>query len=150
MDRLDSEHIVARNAVAVFDVGDKVKIWGRRGLLGGGLLGLALGVAFVAIPLTAHTLVFGIVGTLIVAAVEGAVIAGALAASAAAFYGKGVLRGKAAAIDRTRSSGYRPPKGGWQDGDIPLSNWPTKWAYPGTTVAASHYAKEKYHDKRNR
>ena len=57
----------------------------------GGVFGFTLGAAFVAIPFTSDVLTFGVIGTLVVAAVEGAVIAGAFAVCIAAFYGKGEL-----------------------------------------------------------
>lgn len=78
-------------ALAFYDVSRCVKAWGRRGVLLGGIFGFALGVMFVAIPFTSDVLTFGVIGTLIVAAVEGAVIAGAFSVCIAAFYGKGEI-----------------------------------------------------------
>jgi hypothetical protein len=135
MDNLESEQFIERNVVALYDVSDCIKSWGRRAILGGGFFGFALGAALVAIPHTENVLTFGVVGTLIVGVVEGAVIAGAFAAFAAALYGKGVLRGKAARLDRMWSIGRPPTQPGWRDGDIPLSDWPARWAFP-TPVAA--------------
>ena len=140
LDSLESDRIIERNAVAVYDVGDCIKSWGRRGILGGSLIGFALALAFVAAPDTTNILAFGVVGTLIVGAVEGAVIAGAFGACAAALYGKGVFRGSAASLDRTLSSGWRAPAVGWRDGDIPASDWPTRWTYPGS--AAAHHSNQ--------
>ncbi len=128
MDKLQSEQFIERSAVAYYDVGDCLKSWGRRGIFWGGLFGFALGATLVAIPNTENVLSFGVAGTLIVAVVECAVIAGAFAAFAAALYGKGVLHGKDARLDRRRQ------QPGWRDGDIPLSDWPARWAFP-TPVA---------------
>lgn len=130
MDKLESRQIIERNAVAYYDVSDRVRSWGRRGILGGGLFGFAFGMVFVAIPQTVNVLTFGVVGTLLVAAVEGAVIAGAFGACAAALYSKGVLRGRAAL-----PTGRRPSQPGWRDGDIPSSDWPARWAFPTSVTA---------------
>ncbi len=81
--------ILEPRAFAFYDVSGCIKSWGRRGVLLGGIVGFALGVAFVAIPFTSDVLTFGVLGTLAVAAVEGAVIAGAFAVGIAAFCGKG-------------------------------------------------------------
>jgi hypothetical protein len=89
MDRLVTNRIREPKAFAFYDVSTNVKSWGRRGVLLGGIFGFALGVALVAIPFTSDVLTFGIIGTLLVAAVEGAVIAGAFAVCIAAFYGRG-------------------------------------------------------------
>ena len=77
------------NTFAFYDVSRSVKSWGRRGVLIGAVFGFALGVGFVAIPFTSDVLTFGVIGTLVVAAIEGGVIAGAFAVCIAAFYGKG-------------------------------------------------------------
>jgi hypothetical protein len=130
MHNFASRKMLERNALTFCDVSDRVRSWGRRGILSGGLVGFTLGVAFVAIPHSANVLTFGVVGTLIVGVVEGAVIAGAFGACAAALCSKGALRGRATAFDRTLSSGRRVPEVGWRDGDIPLSKWPTRWTYP--------------------
>jgi hypothetical protein len=140
MDRLESEQFIKRSPVARYDVNDCVKSWGRRGILGGGLFGFALGAALVAIPHTDNILTFGAFGTLIVAMVEGAVIAGAFGACAAALYGRGLARGNAANVERALPTGRRPAQSGWRDGDIPSSDWPARWAFP--TPAAAHRSTE--------
>ena len=126
-----SPKLFEQPTLAIYDVSDRLKSWGRRGILFGGLAGFALGMALVAIPHSASILTFGVVGTLIVGAVEGAVIAGAFAACAAALYRKGAVLSGAAGFDLIPlSSGRRMMKAGWRDGDIPLSKWPTRWTYP--------------------
>jgi len=134
MDDPGPECIGDGNAVAAYDVGDCVKSWGRRGILGGGVFGFALGVAFVAIPHTDNVLTFGVLGTLIVGVVEGAVVAGSFAACAAALYGKGVLRSSNTKIDRTLFPRRRLPEAGWREGGIPLSDWPTRWPHHDPAV----------------
>lgn len=138
MDSLKSEQVVDRKTIVLYDVSDCVKSWGRPGILGGGLFGFVLGAALVAIPNTANVLTFGVIGTLTVGMVEGAVIAGAFATCAAALYSKGTLRGKVPAA-------RRPAQSGWRERGIPTLDWPARWAFP--TPIASHHLKETYHGK---
>jgi hypothetical protein len=158
MDKSALQAIVSTQPSAFRDAGDTVKSWGRRGILGGAVFGFILGVAFVTIPLTSNALTFGTVGTLIVAIIEGAVIAGAFGAFAAALYSQGVIRGRDSRFGRTSPFGGRSPVSGWREGDVPLADFPTKWAYPippaapnGTrndNGAASQRAQERCHDTR--
>jgi hypothetical protein len=127
----DSRHFTEKDAVVVHDVGDCIRSWGRRGVLSGGLFGFVLAAILVAIPLTNDVLTFGTIGTLIVAAVECAVIAGAFGVLAAALYGQGVLRSNTTGLARTLTAGD------WPEGTIPLSGWPARWAFPGETVLQS-------------
>lgn len=118
--------LVEQGGMTLYDVGDCVRLWGRRGILGGALLGFVLGVGHVT---TTGLSTFEIIGVLIVASVEGAAVAGVFGACAALF-GKGVLCGNAARHDRARSSERQrseviPPKMA-----VPTSDWPARWAYP--------------------
>jgi hypothetical protein len=79
----------------VYDLDGCIRVWGKRGILSGGLIGLVLGALFVANPFTANALTFGIAGTLIVCAIECAVVAGAFAATLAALHGQGIRRSSA-------------------------------------------------------
>lgn len=119
----------------VYDVGASVKSWGRRGIAWGGAAGFALGVVFVAIPLTSDILTFGILGTLIVATVEGAVVAGAFGAIAAALYGNGVLQSGRPAFDRGRIDSRRVPWSDAQPVGIPMSDRPAQPAFTGFPAA---------------
>lgn len=134
MDALVSPRSAEGNTTAIYDVGDCIKSWGRRGILSGGLVGFAFGAIFAAIPLTTDVLTFGTIGTLIVGAVECAVIAGAFGAFAAALYGKGLHHGSANLFEQRLAAGRRPEQVAWQEGVAPLSEWPTRWAYPGLTA----------------
>ena len=114
---------------SIYDVGACIRSWGRRGVLSGALFGFVFAAILVAIPLTTEVLTFGTIGTLIVGTVECAVIAGGFGALAAALYGQGVLR---------NNTTVRLPVGaGWREGDIPLSEWPARWSFPGATVLQS-------------
>jgi hypothetical protein len=85
-------HHSEERAVAIHDVEGCIKTWGWRGTLSGALLGLALGAIFVANPFAAGVLTFGIAGTLIVCAIECAVVGGGFGIAIAAIHGQGVLR----------------------------------------------------------
>lgn len=119
-----------------YNVTGCVKTWGRRGVFWGALFGLVFGAILVAIPLSDDILTFGVIGTLLVAAVECAVVAGAFAAFAAALYGSGVRVGGGSAqferiLTAVRQSAVAAPR------DIPLTDWPRRWGYPvQTTVQA--------------
>lgn len=96
------------DAVAVYDVGGCIRSWGRRGILSGGLLGLALGALFVANPPAADVPAFGAIGTLIVCVIECATVGGGLGALLAALSGQGVRCGNATGLARTLTTD-RPP-----------------------------------------
>jgi hypothetical protein len=115
--------------VSINDVGACVRSWGRRGILSGGLFGFVFAAILVAIPLTTDVLTFGTVGTLIVGAVECAVVAGAFGALAAALYGQGVTR--------DNGTGRLSADAGYREGDVPLSEWPARWSFPGATALQS-------------
>ncbi len=122
-------HFSVRKANAVHDVGDSIKSWGKRGMVSGGLFGFTLAAVLVAIPLTTDVLTFGTIGTLIVGAVECAVIAGGFAAMAAALYSQGVLRSGSAGFERTIAADAV-----WPQTAMPLSDWPARWAFPGRSL----------------
>lgn len=105
------------------DVTASVRLWGRRGIFLGGTFGFALAAVFVAIPLSTNVLTFGAIGTLLVGAVECAVIAGGFAALGAAIFASGV-RGDSAAQDERI---LRPDRRFAVD--VPLAEWPTRRAY---------------------
>ncbi|MGA7675183.1 MAG: hypothetical protein WCA78_09080 [Rhizomicrobium sp.] len=129
-----SSRLTEKNDIVVHDVGACIRSWGMRGILSGGIFGFILGAVFVAIPLTTDVLTFGTLGTLIVGAVECAVIAGGFGALAAALTGKGILRSDATNLGQTFAASRAPARADWQEGDIPLSTWPARWAFPGATA----------------
>ena len=134
-----SHRFIEKDSIVVHDVGSCIKSWGRRGVLSGGLFGFVLAAILVAIPLTNDVLTFGTIGTLFVAAVECAVIAGAFGVLAAALYGQGVVRRNTTGLARTLTAGD------WPEGDIPLSDWPARWAFPGASaMQASSPAADDY------
>ena len=73
-----------------YNVGDRVKFWGTRGVFWGGLWGLFFGGLFIATPLTGPVLVLGFLATMVISGVETAVVAGAAGALGAALYSIGI------------------------------------------------------------
>lgn len=119
------------------DVTDSVKRWGRRGIFFGGTFGIALGAIFVAIPFSTDVLAFGVLGTLLVGAVECAVIGGGFAALGAALFANGGVWSRAAQF-QPPLAGRRPAGVGHQDSDIPLAEWPPRWTYPVQPAGQPH------------
>ena len=140
-----SRRFIEEDAIVVHDVGSCIRSWGRRGVLSGGLFGFVLAAILVAIPLTNDVLTFGTIGTLIVAAVECAVVAGAFGVLAAALYGQGVVRRNETELARTIVTGGPPEAEDWPEVTDPLSGWPARWAFPGEPALRSvHPAADNY------
>ena len=76
--------------VGFYNVGDRVKFWGKLGAFWGGLWGLFFGGLFMAIPVVGHVIVLGYLAAMAVSAVESAVVVGGLSALGAALYSIGV------------------------------------------------------------
>ncbi len=76
--------------VGFYTAGDRVKFWGSRGAFWGGFWGLFFGGLFLATPATGPVVVLGFLATIIVSAIENAVLVGGVAALAAALYSIGV------------------------------------------------------------
>ena len=60
--------------VGFYNVGDRVKFWGKLGAFWGGLWGLFFGGLFMAIPVVGHVIVLGYLAAMAVSAVESAVV----------------------------------------------------------------------------
>jgi hypothetical protein len=76
--------------VGFYNVGDRVKFWGKRGAFWGGLWGLFLGGLFMTIPVVGHVIVLGYLAAMAVSAVESAIVVGGLSALGAALYSIGI------------------------------------------------------------
>ena len=76
--------------VGFYNVGDRVKFWGKRGAFWGGLWGLFFGGLFMAIPVVGHVIVLGYLAAMAVSAVESAIVVGGLSALGAALYSIGI------------------------------------------------------------
>src|SRR5580692_3230641 len=66
--------------VGFYNAGDRMKFWGVRGAFWGGLWGLFLGGLFVAVPVVGQVVVLGYLASIVVGAIENAVIVGGISA----------------------------------------------------------------------
>jgi uncharacterized membrane protein len=78
------------HVVGYYNVGDRMKYWGKTGAFWGGFWGLLFGSAFFAIPGIGPVLVAGPLVAWIVGALEGAAVFGGLSAIGAGLYGMGI------------------------------------------------------------
>jgi uncharacterized membrane protein len=78
------------HVVGYYNVGDRMKVWGRLGAFWGGLWGLLFGSAMFFIPGIGPLIVFGPLVGWIVGALEGAVVVGGLSALGAGLYSIGI------------------------------------------------------------
>jgi hypothetical protein len=78
------------HVVGYYNVGDRMKVWGKTGAFWGGLWGLFFGSAFFWIPGLGPLLVAGPLVSWIVGALEGAVVVGGLSAIGASLYSLGI------------------------------------------------------------
>ena len=76
--------------IGFYNMGDRVKFWGSRGALWGGLWGLFFGGLFLTVPIVGHVVVLGHLAATALSAVEGAAIVGGLGAIGAALYSSGI------------------------------------------------------------
>lgn len=76
--------------VGFYNVGDRVKLWGKRGAVWGGLWGLFFGGLFLSIPIVGHVIFLGYIVTAALSAAEGAVVVGSLSALGAALTSLGI------------------------------------------------------------
>ena len=78
------------HVVGYYNVGDRMKVWGKLGAFWGGFWGLLFGSALFFIPGIGPLIVFGPLVTWIVGALEGAVVVGGLSALGAGLYSIGI------------------------------------------------------------
>jgi hypothetical protein len=76
--------------VGFYNVGDRVKFWGTRGVFWGGLWGLFFGGLFLTIPIVGHVVVLGYLAAAALSTVEGAAMVGGLSAIGAALMSIGI------------------------------------------------------------
>ena len=76
--------------IGFYDTGDRIKFWGSRGAFWGGFWGLFLGGLFITTPVAGPVFVVGFLAAVAVAAIENAVVVGALGALGAALYSIGI------------------------------------------------------------
>jgi len=78
------------HVVGYYNVGDRMRYWGKLGAFWGGFWGLLFGSAFFWIPGLGPLLVAGPLVTWIVGALEGAIVVGGLSAVGAGLYSQGI------------------------------------------------------------
>ena len=78
------------NVVGFYNVGDRMKFWGKLGAFWGGMWGLLFGSAFFVIPGLGQLVVLGPLASMIVGALEGAAVTGGLSALGAGLYSLGI------------------------------------------------------------
>jgi hypothetical protein len=76
--------------VGFYNTGDRIKFWGKRGAFWGGLWGWFFGGVFMVIPVLGHVIVLGYLATMVISAIEGAIVLGGLSALGAALYSTGI------------------------------------------------------------
>ena len=76
--------------VGFYNVADRVTLWGSRGAFWGGLWGLFFSGVFVATPVAGPVVALGLVASLAISALEGALVVGGFSALGAGLYSLGV------------------------------------------------------------
>jgi hypothetical protein len=78
------------HVMGFYNIGDRIRFWGRRGAFWGGLWGLFFGGLFLTVPILGHVIVLGYLAATMISAVEGAVVVGGLSSLSAALYSIGI------------------------------------------------------------
>jgi hypothetical protein len=78
--------------VGFYNVGDRIKFWGKRGAFWGGLWGLFFGGVFLMVPVVGQVMVLGYLATVVASAVEGALVVGGLGVLGAALSSIGLSK----------------------------------------------------------
>ena len=78
------------HVVGYYNVGDRMKMWGKTGAFWGGIWGFLFGSAFFAIPGLGPVLVAGPLVSWIVGALESAIVVGGLSVVGAGLYSLGI------------------------------------------------------------
>lgn len=73
-----------------YNIEDRVKFWGSRGALWGGLWGLFMGGMVLTVPIMGQVVVLGYLATTAISIVEGALVLGGLGALGGALYSIGI------------------------------------------------------------
>jgi hypothetical protein len=79
-----------QNVIGFYNIGDRMKNWGKYGAFWGGVFGMLFGAAFLIVPGIGPVIAAGSVVTWIVGALEGAVVVGGLSALGAALFSLGI------------------------------------------------------------
>src|ERR1051325_6631126 len=80
------------HVIGFYNIGDRMKVWGKLGAFWGGFWGFLFGSAMFVIPGIGPLIVFGPLVGWIVGALEGAVVVGGLSALGAGLYSIGIAK----------------------------------------------------------
>lgn len=81
---------VDEQVTGFFNQGDRIRFWGSRGAFWGGMWSLFFGGLFVTVPLVGPVVALGYIATILIGAIEGAVLVGGVSAISAALYSIGI------------------------------------------------------------
>lgn len=87
---IGKDYHTEEHVVGYYNTGDRMKKWGKLGAFWGGIWGLLVGAAFFWIPGVGPILVAGPLVSMLVGAMEGAVVMGGLSALGAGLYSVGI------------------------------------------------------------
>jgi hypothetical protein len=73
-----------------YNIGDRIKLWGKNGAFWGGLWGLFLGGIFMTLPVIGPVVVLGHLAAMLLGAAEGAILVGGVGALAGALVSVGI------------------------------------------------------------
>ena len=73
-----------------YNVGDRIKLWGKNGAFWGGLWGLFMGGIFLTLPVIGPVVVLGHLAAMLLGAAEGAILVGGVSALAGALVSVGI------------------------------------------------------------
>ncbi len=76
--------------VGFYNTGDRIRFWGTRGAVWGGLWGLFFGGLFITVPVVGPLVILGYVAAAAVMAIENAVVLGSLSALGGALFSIGI------------------------------------------------------------
>jgi hypothetical protein len=76
--------------IGFYNLGDRVKFWGKNGAFWGGIWSLFFGGVFLTVPVIGSVMVLGHLAAIIVAAIESAIVFGGLSALGAALFSIGI------------------------------------------------------------
>jgi hypothetical protein len=85
-----SDYHSNEDVVGFYNIGDRMKYWGKTGAFWGGLWGMLFGAAFLVIPGIGPIIAAGPVVTWIIGALEGAIMVGGISALGAGLFSLGI------------------------------------------------------------
>lgn len=76
--------------IGFYNIGDRIKLWGKNGAFWGSLWGLFVGGVFMTLPIVGPVVVLGHLAAMLLGAAEGAVLVGGVSALAGALVSVGI------------------------------------------------------------